>query len=698
MIINNKSLINTINKLNLTDDEREKFNKIGEDDNGNFLYNGKLVMGGATTEQANQIEANKTNIATLKELVGDSSSGLVKAVTDNASQLDTINKQTNIIYVDKFINKSEDIGTTINNLINNCIDKQTLLLTKEKYTYNNKIIINKSINFICSGELEYTGTDYAIEMACRETNVYVNEINSTGGGIYFTNRNGMNIFNKVYGNMIRAKTNGLNFQTSGNQTGIQYTTCDFSVISAKGIDVNFNCTNNCWIGEIMLYNAMLSGYGTGIQAIGNGTNITGLRILNVGLEQLTTGMIIDGVQFSDFKYRREEELTGKELILRGINQNLQFTPDMFFISNIDISNNRGKNTKINSRIANTPRNYEYLSNYGEIEDSLIYYTPSVDKVADMTSSYYDDITEWTFTINSSNQYTLRTHIITKANITIIFGDEYKKLKNGVNIYITEGITIKDTEGNTMLYSSQYNYNNKVVNLKYIGDKLTTEQWQITQQFTGSRTIGLQGKYLFFGDYITHGQYDDPTYGFPYIIKETNPNMTISNRSEKDYTLSRNDDSKSILNLIDAEIAKEVVYDYIFLQGGFNDIAKNIPLGVYDTTSTTNEVDENTIYGAVESAIRKIQNKWPSAIKICFIIPHDVKVSIVNVMYDNIKTICAKYRLDVLDLRHNGLDVENLSIRSICFGSDFESDGGKYYINRDGYINYYNKNVIDYIKR
>ena len=41
MLINNKSLIKTINKLNLTDDEREKFNKISEDDKGNFLYNRK---------------------------------------------------------------------------------------------------------------------------------------------------------------------------------------------------------------------------------------------------------------------------------------------------------------------------------------------------------------------------------------------------------------------------------------------------------------------------------------------------------------------------------------------------------------------------------------------------------------------------------------------------------------------------------
>ena len=75
MLINNKSLIKTINKLNLTDDEREKFNKISEDDNGNFLYNGKPVIGGATAEQVAQIQANKTAI-------GDSNSGLIKEVND----------------------------------------------------------------------------------------------------------------------------------------------------------------------------------------------------------------------------------------------------------------------------------------------------------------------------------------------------------------------------------------------------------------------------------------------------------------------------------------------------------------------------------------------------------------------------------------------------------------------------------------
>ena len=83
MLINNKSLINTINKLNLTDDEREKFNKISEDDNGNFLYNGKPVTGGATEAQATQIEANKTAI-------GDENSGLIKEVNDLTESLSNV--------------------------------------------------------------------------------------------------------------------------------------------------------------------------------------------------------------------------------------------------------------------------------------------------------------------------------------------------------------------------------------------------------------------------------------------------------------------------------------------------------------------------------------------------------------------------------------------------------------------------------
>ena len=102
MLINNKSLINTINKLNLTDDEREKFNKISEDDRGNFLYNGKLIIGGATTEQAAQIEANRVAI-------GDSNSGLTKEVNDiKSTELQNLN--TAIQTLETLVGVDETVG------------------------------------------------------------------------------------------------------------------------------------------------------------------------------------------------------------------------------------------------------------------------------------------------------------------------------------------------------------------------------------------------------------------------------------------------------------------------------------------------------------------------------------------------------------------------------------------------------------
>ena len=64
MLINNKSIIKTINKLNLTDDEREKFNKISEDDNGNFLYNGKPVF-----DISDEEKQNISQIPSIKEKV-----------------------------------------------------------------------------------------------------------------------------------------------------------------------------------------------------------------------------------------------------------------------------------------------------------------------------------------------------------------------------------------------------------------------------------------------------------------------------------------------------------------------------------------------------------------------------------------------------------------------------------------------------
>ena len=142
MLINNKSLINTINKLNLTDDEREKFNKISEDDRGNFLYNGKPVIGGATAEQAAQIEANRTAI-------GDENSGLIKEINDiKNTELQNLN--TSIQTLETLVGVDETgLPSGDANIIAsiNRIDRKTL-------SEPNNIFKDKVANFLGDSQTE----------------------------------------------------------------------------------------------------------------------------------------------------------------------------------------------------------------------------------------------------------------------------------------------------------------------------------------------------------------------------------------------------------------------------------------------------------------------------------------------------------------------------------------------------------------
>ena len=97
-----------------------------------------LSVGGLTPEQEAQLnkipmieqsvegitnelnsKANTSDVATLKELVGDSSSGLVKAVTDNASQLDTNIYDFSRLIGDGSVDETEILQQIFNNVVPN---------------------------------------------------------------------------------------------------------------------------------------------------------------------------------------------------------------------------------------------------------------------------------------------------------------------------------------------------------------------------------------------------------------------------------------------------------------------------------------------------------------------------------------------------------------------------------------------------
>ena len=177
MLINNKSLIKTINKLNLTDDEREKFDKFGEDNNGNFLYNGKPVIGGATAEQAAQIQANKTAITDIinNKLDGKSFKFLTQAEYEALSEEEKNNKEIEYHITDSADIKvpefgSSDVGKVL--LVNNDgISIGWGSLTTEGLNIRD---INNGEEFTIIGQIE---TVYG-NIVLNKTNITINEDSS----------------------------------------------------------------------------------------------------------------------------------------------------------------------------------------------------------------------------------------------------------------------------------------------------------------------------------------------------------------------------------------------------------------------------------------------------------------------------------------------------------------------------------------
>ena len=315
MLINNKSLIKTINKLNLTDDEREKFNKISEDDKGNFVYNGKSIIGGATPEQANQISTNKTNIATLKELVGDSSSGLVKAVTDNASQLDTI--ENNIDNYKEYV-VDDDWQPAIQRALS---EKGRVTLNDREYIIKNEIVLTNN-NTITGRDKSKTFIKLADNSNCKmvvydnntTNNTSISNITFNGNRANQTSNNNVleliNDFNETdYAhfltnvNVIESSGSGIVFE--GRTGGSIFTNVDVQRVNVDGIslrcyDSAFIC---CSVGHAKDGTAMIidgaNNRLTNCKGWGslNGIDIKGLRNLFSVIESQDNGVYgikIDG--------------------------------------------------------------------------------------------------------------------------------------------------------------------------------------------------------------------------------------------------------------------------------------------------------------------------------------------------------------------------------------------------------------------
>ena len=147
-----------------------------------------------------------------------------------------------------------------------------------------------------------------------------------------------------------------------------------------------------------------------------------------------------------------------------------------------------------------------------------------------------------------------------------------------------------------------------------------------------------------GDSICYGA-NSKGNSYPDIIANRNE-MYMTKKAVSGTTIAIRDGyTNSILERVKAMTAD---YDYIVLEGGYNDCVQKVPLGTI-TTGYQTDVDESTFIGAMESICKFLCTNYFEKKKL-FIVPHRTLNTEVNSYYDSAITVCKKWGIPTIDLR------------------------------------------------
>ena len=372
-----------------------------------------------------------------------------------------------------------DCSGIINSAITNCSDSDTIYLPNGTYRISSSILIEKSINFICEGELKYTGINFAIIVKSSINNVFIKHIvASNGGGVELLATTAMIYNNKIVIDTIEASTHGILLQTNGN--GIQYNKFEFKFINVSGNAIYLNAPNN-WIGENHFVGGMVKGVnGVKIEA-DSSAEISGSRFLHIGFEGLTNAIYLKNTHYNSFTdCRAEESISGKYLILEGANYGNRIGLDAILISGIDLTNSTTGTNYIMSYVMNNATQYTPVTNELKINGKVIEYCP-ISRVLKNLFTDTNATATLTFTANidANADYNLYTDFMLIANMTFTIGKSYYSNRfQDLLLSVQSGTTINDVDGNVILASSTTTYNYSVVRVRRLTTNFGTQKWQI----------------------------------------------------------------------------------------------------------------------------------------------------------------------------------------------------------------------------
>lgn len=281
-------------------------------------------------------------------------------------------------------------------------------------------------------------------------------------------------------------------------------------------------------------------------------------------------------------------------------------------------------------------------------------------------------------------------------------------KDGTEINITIGSTTvyKNGEAQTLLAPPVIVDDFTMVPLRFVSESFgCSVEWNgITQTVTINTNPLENAKVGVIGDSICFGT--NYSGGYALLLSEYN-NLTAVNEGLGGATIARNvkwsEDADGyrpcIIDMLDA-LPDDL--DYVIMQGGINDFWNHAPLGAL---SDSNEFDDTTFAGALETLFSKAKNDYPSA-KLGFIINHDAFTYNAEEgyapYYEMIKSACEKWDIPYLDLYaqnnpETGINVKDAEQCRLYFESNDRPGGDGVHPNKLGYEVIYVQPMTEWMK-
>lgn len=216
----------------------------------------------------------------------------------------------------------------------------------------------------------------------------------------------------------------------------------------------------------------------------------------------------------------------------------------------------------------------------------------------------------------------------------------------------------------------------------------------------ARTNPLFGKSVYsHGDSIMYGTGDGGKGMLQYITDDYGMNYTKYAVSGATIAYSDSYNSPKVISR-DIVNMSDTAPDYVIIEGGYNDSChpSAIPLGSI-TDGYDSELDDATFCGALESYLKQIKTKYPSA-KIGFVISHKAGVyggnrwnTKSNGYIPYVRAICEKWSVPYLDMYKDGGFVPSPSNLTVSYTDDSD------YVHptEDGYKLFYYHKLLKFME-